>query len=65
MCDGRIGAEVVKRLFRDADASPSEVGNSAAHRLRRDERRIRWALVPTNAGFHAEQRIRSHQGRCS
>jgi hypothetical protein len=33
--DGRVVADVVKRLFRDASASPSEVENIAAHSLRR------------------------------
>jgi hypothetical protein len=33
--DGRVVAAVVKRLFRDLGASESEVGNIAAHSLRR------------------------------
>jgi hypothetical protein len=33
--EGRLVAEVVKRLFRDAGAAPSEVDVIGAHRLRR------------------------------
>ena len=33
--EGRLVAEVVKRLFRDAGSSDSEVGKMAAHSLRR------------------------------
>ena len=33
--EGRLVAEVVKRLFRDAGAAPGEIGNIAAHSLRR------------------------------